>query len=93
MTIGDLCEFKINFEDADFWLISKGDKMSVGKPTNEFNPEHIGVKVIARDILDPKYLYYMFMYLNQNGELSKLSSGTLKLQHIRISDIKNIEIG
>lgn len=93
MKIGDLCEFKINFEDADFWLIRKGDISTVGKPTNEFNPEHIGVKVIATDILDPKYLYYVFMYLNQNGELSKLSSGSLKLQHIRISDIKNIKIG
>jgi len=92
MTIGDLCEFKLNFKDADFWLIRKGDKMSVGKPTKEFDPEYIGVKVIEKEIIDPEYLFYVFMYLNQTGEISKLSSGTLRLQHIRISDIKNIEI-
>jgi len=92
MRIGDLCEFKINFKDADFWLIRKGDKMSVGKPTKIFNPEHIGVKIINTNMSDPQYLYYVFMCLNQSGEISKLSSGTLRLQHIRITDIKNIEI-
>lgn len=92
MTIGDICEFKTNFEDADFWLIRKGSESTVGKPTKEYSPEHIGVKVIATDMVDPNYLYYVFMSLHQNGSFIQMAHGTLKLKNIRISDIKNIPI-
>jgi choline kinase len=92
MTIGDVCEFKTNFEDADFWLIRKGSETTVGKPVKEYSPEHIGVKVISTDIMDPNYLYYVFMYLHQSGKFIPMSHGTLKLKNIRISDIKEIPI-
>lgn len=93
MRLKDLCEFKIDFPEADFWLIRKGDEFTVGKPTREFNPENIGVKVIREDILDSNYLFYVFMYLQESGQISSLAEGTLRLKHIRISDIKNITIG
>ena len=93
MTLGDLCEFKTNFPEADFWLIRKGNEQVVGKPTKEFDPERIGVKVIQTDILDPQYLYYVFMSLQQGGKFIPLAHGTLKLKNISIRDIKNITIG
>jgi hypothetical protein len=92
MTIGDVCEFKTNFEDADFWLIRKGSETTVGKPTKEYSPEHIGVKVTATDLLVPSYLYYVFMHLHQSGKFIPMANGTLKLKNIKISDIKSIPI-
>ena len=93
MTLGDLCEFKVNFLEADFWLIRKGNEKVVGKPTKEFDSERIGVKVIQTDILDPQYLYYVFMHLQGSGKFIPLAHGTLKLKNISIRDIKNISIG
>jgi hypothetical protein len=92
MKIGDICEFKINMEDADFWIKRKGSEHVIGKPIKEYSPEDIGVKVIETDLIDPGYLYYAFMYLHQKGEFTKLAKGTLKLKHISIADIKNIEL-
>jgi len=93
MTLGDLCEFKVNFPEADFWLVRKGDELSVGKPTKEFDSEKIGVKVVREDVLDPNYLYYVFMYLQSSGKLASFAKGSLRLKNIRISDVKNIQIG
>ena len=93
MTLGDLCEFKINFPEADFWLVRKGSDKTVGMPVKEFDTERIGVKVIQTDVLDPQYLYYVFMHLQQSGKFIPLANGTLKLKNISIRDIKSISIG
>jgi restriction endonuclease S subunit len=93
MTIGDLCEFKIKFPDADFWLVRKGSESIVGKPVKEYNPEHIGVKVLRTDLINSQYLYYVFMHLQQSGKFVNLSHGTLRLKNISISDIKKIPVG
>lgn len=92
MVIGDLCDFKLNFPEADFWLIRKGSENVVGKPVREFDPENIGVKVVRTDILDPNYLFYVFMYLQQSGKFINIAHGTLRLKNISIQDIKNIPI-
>ena len=92
MRIGDVCEFKTKFEDADFWLIRKGSETEVGKPVKTYSSENIGVKVIDTEILNPSYLYYVFMHLHQSGKFITLSHGTTKLKNISISDIKNIPI-
>ena len=60
MTLGTICEFKLNFENADFWLIRKGSEKTVGTPTRSFNEENIGVKV-REEYLDrvlPDFLFY-----------------------------------
>lgn len=88
-----VCEIKTNFPEADFWLIRKGDEETVGKPVKKFEPQHIGIKVIKTDILDSKYLYYVFEYLYSSKELIKYTKGVLNLKHIIIDDIKNIKIG
>lgn len=91
MKIGDVCEFKVNFKDADFWLIRKGSEKTVGTPTKDFSPEHIGVKV-NREFLDPQFMFYQFMSIHMSGFFSRLANGTTNLKHISISDIKNFPI-
>lgn len=94
MTLGNVCEFKTNFPDADFWIQRKGSETSVGKVTKEFYEENIGVKIKEdfRDKLDSNYLYYYFQFLHQKGVFSPMSHGSLKLKNIRLSDIKSIPI-
>jgi hypothetical protein len=93
MRLKDLCDFSLNNPNADFWLIRKGSENVVGTPTKEFSPEHIGVTILRTDILIPEYLFYVFQYLVMSGKLKELARGTLRLQHIRISDIENIQVG
>jgi hypothetical protein len=90
--LGDLCTIKTNYPDADFWVIRRGSENSVGKPTREFNPESIGIKVIKTDIIDPNYLYYMLMYLHSREYFKLLSNGITKLVNIKASDISDIRI-
>ena len=92
MKLGDVCEFKVNFHDADFWLTRKGSAKTVGTPTKEFSPENIGIKIIDREILDPTFMFYFFQNLHMQGMFGPISSGTLNLKNIKISDIKNIPI-
>lgn len=91
--LGDLATIKTNFPDADFWVIRKGDEKTVGKPTTEFNPEHIGIKVTATDVLDPSYLRYVFEYLVQRGYFRDAARGTLRLKNIQVSDVARIPLG
>jgi hypothetical protein len=89
MRLKDLCEFKTNFPEADFWLNKKGTSKTVGSPTKEFSPENIGVKVIRTDILLPDYLFYVFQDLVNRGviyNITKYSDNTLE-------EIKNIKVG
>ena len=93
MKLGHICDIKTNFPDADFWLVRKGSEKEVGKPTKEYSPEHIGIKVIETDILYPQYLYYALMNLHSQGKFNELAKGTLRLKNIRTEDIKNIKFG
>jgi hypothetical protein len=90
--LGDLCTIKTNFLDADFWLVRRGDGKNVGKPTKEFSPYHIGIKVTATEQLMPQYLYYMMMHLYNQGYWQTRSMGTTALMHIRTEDVKNIQL-
>jgi len=92
MRIGDVCEFKTNCPDCDFWIVRKGTEKSVGKPTKEYSPEYIGVKVTKKDLIVPQFLYYYFEYLNSIGVFAQLSTGTTNLKNIRISEVKDIPI-
>jgi hypothetical protein len=94
MTLGNICDLKTNFPEADFWIQRRGDKSSVGKPLKEYYEENIGIRVKDeyRDKVDPTYLYYYFMFLHQKGVFGPISHGSLKLQNIRLSDIKSIPV-
>jgi hypothetical protein len=94
MTIGDLCEFKTNFPDADFWLVKKGNKDEIGTPVKTFSPENIGVKVIRTDVLLPQYLYYVFMNIQNQGVFDMLSDvNDSGKRIISIEKLKKIPIG
>lgn len=86
----DLAEIKTNFENADFWLWRRNTEDKVGSPTKEFNPEHIGIKVIRTDIMLPDYLYYVIQYLHSQGYFKQLSKGTTRLVNIKSQDVANI---
>ncbi len=92
MILGDICNFKVNYPEADFWLVRKGSENMVGKPTKTFSPEHIGVKVTDTQRLLPDFLYYYMQYLNQAGFFKQLAKGTTNLKHIVSSDLHNLQI-
>jgi len=94
LKLGGFCEIKTNFEDADFWIIRKGSKESVGSVVKSFEPQHIGVAVrpAAKSVLDSNYLYYVLMNIHAQGAWERLSSGSLNLKHITTNDIKNIPL-
>jgi hypothetical protein len=92
MKLSDLCEIKTNFPEADFWLVRKGSEDSVGYPVKDFNPEHIGIKVTATDILLPEYLYYVMLNLFNQEVFKNNSYGTLNLKNIRVEDVRGIRL-
>jgi len=92
MKLSDLCEIKTNFPEADFWLVRKGSEDTVGYPVKEYNPEHIGIKVTATDVLLPEYLYYVMLNLFNQGVFKNNSYGTLNLKNIRVEDVRGIRL-
>ena len=88
--LGDLAEIKTKFEDADFWIWRRNSMDKVGSPTKEYNPEHIGIKVIRTDLLMPEYLFYLMQYLHSQGYFKKLAKGATNLVSVTTNDVKNI---
>lgn len=88
--LGDFVDARTNMPDADFWLVRRGSEHSVGRPTREFHPEHIGVKVTNTERLDPVYLYYVMQYLYNRGHWRQHHYGTLNLKNIRVQDVQNL---
>ena len=91
-TLDELCTVKTNFKDADFWIVRNGDAKNVGKPTKTFSPEHIGIKVVKTDVVDPQYLFYVMLYAHGQGYFERLAHGVLKKQHITTDDVKNFKM-
>lgn len=90
-TFSNFAEIKTNFPDADFWLIRKGSEHEVGRPTKEFSPEHIGVKV-DRSVLLPDYAFYAMQHVHSQGYYKPLARGTLRLKNILTDHVKNIRV-
>lgn len=92
MILSDVCSIKTQFKDADFWIVRRGSLKTVGMVTREYNPEHIGVKVLRTDILLPDYLYYCMMNVHSQKVWEPLANGTLSLVNIKVSDVRNIRL-
>lgn len=92
MKLSDIATIKTNFQEADFWLIRRGSGSKVGKPTNTYNVEHIGIRVERTDLLLPKYLYYALRVKWSQGDWQSRTYGSLNLVHIRVSDVSNIRV-
>lgn len=91
--LGDLVAMSKGMEDADFWIEYRGSANTVGKPSKEYGPYKLGIKVTATDRLDPRFLYYAFMNLQQQGHFAKMAHGTTNLVNLRIRDLANIPLG
>lgn len=92
MRLSEVATIRTNFQDANFWLVRRGSAERCGEPTRTFNPEHIGIRVHRIDILLPDYLFYVLMYVHQQGYWERLATGTLSLVNIRVSDVRRIEL-
>lgn len=90
LTLAQVADIKVNFPDADFWIVRRGSEDAVGSPVREFNSEHLGVKVTRTDILDPNYLYYALQYVKMQGYWKGRAHGTLRLKNIRKEDLAGI---
>ena len=90
MRLQDVAHIRIDLLDADFWLVRRGSIESVGQPTREYSPYHIGIRVIETRLLLPDYLYYVFMHMHNSGQWQPHTHGTLSLVHIRVQDVKKI---
>lgn len=77
-----------NYLDADFWLMNKGSKESLGKPTKKFKTFLTGIKCPA--LILPEYGFYQAMYLHQKGFWETHAIGTTNLKHLRLSTIVEI---
>ena len=92
MRLKDVARVRTDFVKADFWLTRRGGMDTVGKPSREYSPYHIGVRVEQTGLILPDYLYYVFVHLHQSGQWKPLASGSLQLVHIRTEDVKNIAL-
>ncbi len=90
-TLGDIARVTVG-RDADFWLVRRGSEETVGTPTNEFNPQHIAIKVTRRDIILPDYLFYVLQYLHSQGYWKTRCSGSTRLVGIRTQDVKDLHL-
>lgn len=91
--LSDVCSVKVNFEDANFWLIRVGSKDKVGMPVKKFHEERIGIKVIKTDLLLPDYLFYVFLHLHQQKYFEIFcAQGTLSLVYIKLNHVKNLRL-
>ena len=77
-----------NFPEADFWLINKGSAKTLGKPVEKFESYLTGIQCPA--LIDSRYGYYICLMLYSNGTWEQRSHGSIALQHLRISDIKEV---
>lgn len=91
MKLEDVAIIKTNFPEADFWITRRGSLDTVGKPTKEYNPESIGIKVESNMLL-PEYMYYVFMHMHQSGVWKQHAHGATNLVNIKLSDVKNIPL-
>ena len=92
MKLSDVATIKTHFQDADFWLVRRGSLKTVGQPVREYNPEHIGIKVLRTDILLPDYLYYVMVHIHNTKRWEQLANGTLSLVNIKVSDVRDIRL-
>jgi hypothetical protein len=86
MNLGDLCEIKTNFLNADFW-IKPNLKNGISSVTKTFKKEYIGVKVVRTDLLLPDYLYYVMSYYNQIGIFKELVNSDNEISEYLVKKI------
>ncbi|OQS47604.1 hypothetical protein B0T49_15575 [Chromobacterium violaceum] len=92
MKLSQFATIRTNFPEAHFWIIRRGSAERCGEPTREFNPEHIGIRINATNVLLPDYLYYVMMHVHHSGYWQVIVTGSLSLVNIKVSDVRNIQL-
>lgn len=92
MKLCDLCTIRVDFPEANFWIVRRGSESRCGEPTRVYNPEHIGVRVERTDILLPDYLFYVFVAIHNTGYWRQQVTGSTNLVNIKVSAVRNIEL-
>ena len=92
MRLKDVATIRLDFADADFWLVRRGSLETIGQPIKTYSPYYIGIRIEQTALILPDYLYYVFMHLYQVGQWKPLAHGTLSLVHIRTEDVRNIAL-
>lgn len=92
MILKDLCVVKVNLESADFYLVRVHNRDKIGKPVMEYSPSHIGIKIVRKDLLDAKYLFYALTHLYNCGAFAVVGVGTTGRVTLRVTDVQNIKI-
>lgn len=90
-TLGTHADVRTNFPEADFWVVRKGTEKKVGSVTDEYSPEHIGVRVRNHQ-MDSKYMKYALMHVHAQGYYGDKHIGTTNLRSIRAQHVKDIPI-
>lgn len=65
MRLKDVATIRLDFADADFWLIRRGSLETIGQPIKTYSPYYIGIRIEQTALILPDYLYYVFMHLHQ----------------------------
>ena len=91
--LGDLVDIRLGMQDADFWIEYRGSVDTIGRPSKDYGPKKLGIKVTQTDVLNPKYLYYVFDHLYGRGFFKPMAKGATNLVNLRVDDIKRIPIG
>lgn len=89
---GEVATVSTKMPAADFWLVRVHDKTNVGRPSRDYNPDYIAIKITRTDILDPSYAYYLFMHLWQRGYWQKLTTGATNRVNLKVSDVKSLKL-
>ena len=92
MRIKDICEIHSNFPDADFWLVRRGTKEAIGRPTNKFHKESIGIKITATDAVLPDYLFRWFQFIHSRKFFEQHATGALNLVHITSKFVSELPV-
>ncbi|WP_237157250.1 hypothetical protein [Planktothrix agardhii] len=76
------------FEGADFWLIAKHNREMLGKPIREYKKGCFGM--LAPLNVFPNYGFYLCQYLYNEGFWQSYSYGSLELNHLRITEVREV---
>jgi hypothetical protein len=91
MKLRDFCTIKVGLVSADFWIVRRGSRKTVGMPVREFNPEHFGVVVFSSELL-PDYLFLVLLYIHSTGVWEVVATGSTYLVNIRKQDILDLPV-
>lgn len=59
MKLDRCCEVRLNFPEADFWLVPR---IVPGMPTWQFRPDYIGVRVLDAEKFPIRYVFLCFQH-------------------------------